>query len=139
MKLENEQKNWNETRKRAFTRLNLNKIKPPVCIWSIFTKSWGIFSELLLSAYLKVDKRLRNMTVFSKGLPEQATNKLFIDSLKCPPPRKSLVKGERFMRSEEKPELSERDLFLLSIKNLNQNDFLDFVIASIRIKNRSNV
>ena len=43
------------------------------------------------------------------------------------------------MRSEEKPELSERDLFLLSIKNLNQNDFLDFVIASVRIKNRSNV
>ena len=30
--------------------------------------------------------------------------KLSLDSLSCSPPRKSLVKGERFMRSEGKPE-----------------------------------
>ena len=34
-----------------------------------------------------------------------------LDSLICSSPRKSLVKGERFIRCEEKPEMkSERDL-----------------------------
>ena len=36
-----------------------------------------------------------------KGKPK---NKLSQDSLSCSPPRKSLVKGERFMRFEGKPE-----------------------------------
>jgi len=34
------------------------------------------------------------------------TTKIIIDSLYCSSPRKSLVKGERFMRGEEKPELT---------------------------------
>ena len=36
----------------------------------------------------------------------RATKNWSIDSFSCSPPRKSLVKGERFMRVEGKPELS---------------------------------
>ena len=34
----------------------------------------------------------------------RATKNWFTDSFDCSPPRKSLVKGERFMRDEGKPE-----------------------------------
>ena len=47
--------------------------------------------------------------VWYKLLNDKASrpeNKSSIDSLSCSSPRKSLVKGERFMRSEEKPELT---------------------------------
>ena len=35
----------------------------------------------------------------------RATKNLSIDSFSCSPPRKSLVKGERFIRVEGEPEL----------------------------------
>ena len=38
----------------------------------------------------------------------RATKNWFTDSFDCSPPRKSLVKGERFMRDEGKPELLAR-------------------------------
>ena len=38
-------------------------------------------------------------------LESSETSKIIIDSLYCSSPRKSLVKGERFIRGEEKPEL----------------------------------
>ena len=45
--------------------------------------------------------------LFRLGAPPKgrATKNWSIDSLSCSPPRKSLVKGERFMRVEGKPEL----------------------------------
>ena len=39
-------------------------------------------------------------------LESSETTKIIIDSLYCSSPRKSLVKGERFIRGEEKPELT---------------------------------
>ena len=36
--------------------------------------------------------------------PKEGVKNSSIDSLFCSSPRKSLVKGERFMRCEEKPE-----------------------------------
>ena len=42
---------------------------------------------------------------YSVPLESSETTKIIIDSLYCSSPRKSLVKGERFMRGEEKPEL----------------------------------
>jgi len=36
----------------------------------------------------------------------QAIKKLLLDSYECSPPRKSLVKGERFFRFEREPEIS---------------------------------
>ena len=41
-----------------------------------------------------------------KSGPQRGLNKFRAYSLECPPPRKSLVKGERFIRSEGRPELS---------------------------------
>ena len=38
----------------------------------------------------------------------RADKKFVICSFNCPPPRKSLVKGERFVRSEGRPELVEK-------------------------------
>ena len=38
-----------------------------------------------------------------KGARQQIQSRL----VKCPPPRKSLVKGERFIRSEGRPEWNE--------------------------------
>ena len=40
----------------------------------------------------------------------RATKNWFTDSFDCSPPRKSLVKGERFMRDEGKPELIPNEL-----------------------------
>ena len=50
---------------------------------------------------------IRYSIYYLLGAPLQgrATKNWSIDSLWCSPPRKSLVKGERFMRDEGKPEL----------------------------------
>ena len=40
----------------------------------------------------------------------RATKNWFTDSFDCSPPRKSLVKGERFVRYEGKPELIPNEL-----------------------------
>ena len=45
---------------------------------------------------------------YSVPLESSETTKIIIDSLYCSSPRKSLVKGERFIRGEEKPELTIR-------------------------------
>ena len=57
--------------------------------------------------------KLNNLCVFlvvqeppQKG---RATKNLFIDSYSCSPPRKSLVKGVRFIRVEGKPELKNNE------------------------------
>ena len=41
----------------------------------------------------------------NKPSKKEGNNKFRADSFECPPSRKSLVKGERFIRSEGRPEL----------------------------------
>ena len=52
---------------------------------------------------------IRYSILYLLGAPPQgrATKNWSIDSFCCSPPRKSLVKGERFMRDEGKPELND--------------------------------
>ena len=63
----------------------------------------------LLKSYTGRYYSIRHSICYLLGAPPhgRATKNWSIDSLCCSPPRKSLVKGERFMRDEGKPELGE--------------------------------
>ena len=64
-------------------------------------------------------------TVFIKGPAErQGDEKLVYESFDCSPPRKSLVKGERFMRDEGKPELPSKAK-IGSMSNVMPQDMWD--------------
>ena len=80
------------------------------------------------------EPRQINLFCFLVAPPKsRATKKWSIDSLSCSPTRKSLVKGERFIRVEGKPELTVR-LKLGAMQNVMRQDMWDtwaLVCASV--------
>ena len=64
-------------------------------------------SQATMAERLKYILHYTSTILFETSVPccLQGIQKLPIGSFTCPPPRKSLVKGERFLRYEGRPEL----------------------------------
>ena len=67
--------------------------------------------ELLVVDHELKSSSMRTLSISLRGpAAKQGDENWSIDSLNCCPPRKSLVKGERFVRYEGKPEFSVRGM-----------------------------
>ena len=67
--------------------------------------------ELLMVDHELRSSSMKTLSISLRGPPlSRAMKNWSIDSYNCSPPRKSLVKGERFVRYEGKPELSVREM-----------------------------